>query len=164
MRNEQSVEIDRPIAEVFDFAMKNTVKWVEIVVEDHVVEDKNNGDVGTTFHVVTVEKGRRMEFDGVVTRHEPPNISAVLLKGQYFDLDLEYKFEDLSGRTRVTQVSIAKGKGFTKVMLFLLGWMMKSAGRKSLSKDFATLKHLLESGEGVASGSPDHSVGSGDDG
>ena len=58
MRNEQSVEIDRPIAEVFDFTLKNTVKWVEIVVEDELVEDKNDGGVGTTFHVVTVEKGR----------------------------------------------------------------------------------------------------------
>jgi len=146
VRNEQSVEIDRAIAEVFDFAINNSVKWVEIVVEDEVIEDKGNGGVGTTFHVVTMEKGRRMEFDGVVTRHEPPNVSAVLLKGKYFDLDLEYRFEDLSGRTRVTQVSSAKGKGFTKVMLFLLGWMMKSAGRKSLEKDFATLKRLLESG------------------
>ena len=78
MRNEQSVEIDRPLAEVFDFAMNNTVKWVEIVVEDEVVEDKNNGGVGTRIHVVTDEKGRRMEFDGVVTRYEPPNVSAVL--------------------------------------------------------------------------------------
>ena len=86
-----------------------------------------------------------MEFDGLVTRHEPPNYSTVLLKGQYFDLHLEYTFEDLSGRTRVTQVSTAKGKGVTKLMLFLLGWMMKSASRKSLEKDFATLKQLLES-------------------
>ena len=34
MQNEQSVEIDRPIAEVFDYTLKNSVKWVEIVVED----------------------------------------------------------------------------------------------------------------------------------
>ena len=155
MQNEQSVEIDCPIAEVFDFTINNAVKWVDIVVEDEVVEDKNNGGVGTRFHVVTIEKGRRMEFDGVVTRHEPPNVSAVLLKGQYFDLDIEYTFEDLSGRTRVTQVSSAKGKGFTKLMLFLLGWMMKSAGRKSLERDFATLKRLLESGDGLTDHSTD---------
>jgi len=162
MRNEQSVEIDRPIAEVFDFAMNNTVKWVEIVVEDEVVEDKNNGGVGTRIHVVTDEKGRRMEFDGVVTRYEPPNVSAVLLMGPYFDLDIEYTFQDLAGRTRVTQVSSAKGKGFTKVMLFLLGWMMRSAGRKSLEKDFATLKRLLESGDATDS-STEGADGPGDD-
>jgi hypothetical protein len=144
MRNELSVEIDRPIAEVFEFTLKNVVEWVEIVVEDELVEDKDNGGVGTTFRVVTEESGRRMVFDGVVTRHEPPTASSVIMKGPSFDIEAEYTFEDLSGRTRVTQVSTFRGRGFTGVMMFLLGWMMKGAGRKALGKDFERLKKLLE--------------------
>ena len=91
-----------------------------------------------------------MQFDGVVTRHDPPTVSAMILRGPHFDIEAEYTFEDLSGRTRVTQMSSVRGKGLTRVMFFLLGWLLKGMGRKALQKDFATLKRLLESPGGAA--------------
>ena len=74
-----SVEIDRPIKEVFDYTIHNVAEWSIIVVKDEVIDEKPEG-VGTTFRVTTEEKGRRMEFDGLVTRHEPPTVHAVLSK------------------------------------------------------------------------------------
>ena len=38
--------------------------------------------------------------------------------GKQFDIDVEYLFEDLSGRTRVTQRADVKGKGFFNAILF----------------------------------------------
>jgi len=38
-----------------------------------------------------------MEFDGVVTRHEPPTAHTVVMKGKQFDIEAEYSFEDLGG-------------------------------------------------------------------
>ena len=75
MRSTLSVEVDRPIAEVFDYSMNNVSEWSITCVEDEVLQEKPEG-VGTTFRIVTEERGQRMEFQGVVTRHEPPTASA----------------------------------------------------------------------------------------
>lgn len=144
MKTEQSVEIDRAIADVFEKATKDVAAWSITVVEDELIEEKPDG-VGTTFRIVTEEKGRRMDFEGVVTRHEPPTMSAVHLHGQHFDLDVEYQLEDLSGRTRLTQISEVNGKGFAKVMFFLFGWMMNKSGCKAAESELNSLKKYCES-------------------
>ena len=110
MQNEGSVEIDRPIDEVFLHTNACVAEWSIVVVENEVLEEKPEG-VGTTFRTVTEDHGRRMEFQGVVTRHDPPHASAVRMIGKAFDIEAEYSFEDLSGRTRVTQRSSVSGKG-----------------------------------------------------
>jgi hypothetical protein len=115
------------------------------VIEDEVI-DENPGGVGTTFRVITQEKGRRMEFDGLVTRHEPPTASAAVLRGPVFDIHTEYSFEDLSGRTRVTQRASVSGKGFARVMIPLFGRVTKVLGSEAQGGELANLKELLESG------------------
>ncbi len=144
MLTEKSVEIDRPIDEVFDYTTKNVAEWSTIVVADEVINEKPEG-VGTTFRCVTADRGRRMEFQGVVTRHEPPTAHTVVMTGKQFDIEAEYLFEDLGGRTRVTQLSTVKGKGLTKVMFALLGWLMKKSGCDAVERELANLKRLLES-------------------
>ena len=146
MRTEMSVEIDRPIAEVFDYTNNHVAEWSLTVIEDEVLDEKPEG-VGTTFRVVTEENGRRMEFKGLVTRHEPPTFSAALLTGSSFDIEVEYSFKDLSGRTRVTQRSSVNGKGFFKLMLVPCGWLMQKSSRRTLSAELANLKRLLETQE-----------------
>ena len=130
MQMQVSVEINCPIEEVFEYTTQRVSDWSKTVVEDQVIEDVNNGDVGTLFRCVTEDQGRRMEFRGNVIEHEPPRKSVVHLAGQYFDIVADYTFEDLRGRTRVTQDSEVIGKGFVKVMFLLFGWLMKSAGCK----------------------------------
>lgn len=144
MRNEMSIEIDRPIEEVFDYTIHHVAEWSLTVVSDEPIEEKPGG-VGSTFLCVTEERGRRVDFQGTVTRHEPPNAESVYLVGQFFDIDVEYFFEDLNGRTKVAQRSHVKFKGFAKVMFFLLGWLMKGAGRKAQCAEFDSLKSKLES-------------------
>ncbi|MDH3582754.1 MAG: SRPBCC family protein [Phycisphaerae bacterium] len=150
MHSLASIEIDRPIDEVFTYTNEKVPEWSLTVVEDRVIEDKNG--VGTTFLCVTEEKGRRMEFQGVVTVWEPPARSAISLIGKSFDIEAEYRFEDLGGRTRVTQESTVSGKGFVRIMFFLFGWLMNKQGCKAVSAEFESLKQKLESGAGQASG------------
>lgn len=145
MRNEMSIEIDRPIEEVFDYTINHVAEWSLTVIRDEVIEEQP-GIAGTTFLCVTEERGRQMEFHGIVTLHEPPNASAAYFVGQLFDIDVEYLFEDYIGRTRVTQRTNVIGKGFLKVMFFMFGWLMKSAGRKAGRAEFESLKSKLESG------------------
>jgi hypothetical protein len=143
MQTQGSVEIDRPIQEVFDYTTNNVAEWSNIVVEDQVIDKKPEG-VGTTFRLVTEDRGRRMLFVGVVTRHEPPTTHAVLMKGKYFGMEADYSFEDLGGRTRVTQRSTVTAKGFMKVMFLLMGWLMKKSSCDALEKELLNLKRLAE--------------------
>ena len=150
MRSLASIEIDRPIDEVFTYTNEKVAEWSLTVVEDEVIEDKDG--VGTTFLCVTEEKGRRMEFQGVVTVWEPPTKSAIYLTGKMFDIEAEYRFEDLGGRTRVTQQSTVSGKGLIKIMFFLFGWLMNKQGCKAVNDEFESLKEKLEAGAGQAAG------------
>lgn len=147
MKTELSVEIDRPIEEVFDYLHDHTVDWIESVVSDDVIREQNNGGYGTTFRVVTEERGQQMEFLGEITGWSRPRRSQSLLKGDAFDIDVEYKLESRSqGSTLVMQCSRVVPKSLMmKLMCFGLGWAMKGAGKRALRKDFATLKHQLES-------------------
>jgi hypothetical protein len=150
MHSLASIEIDRPIGEVFTYTNDKVAEWSLTVVENEVAEDKNG--VGTTFRCVTEERGRRMDFQGVITLWEPPTKSAIRLTGKSFDIEAEYRFEDLNGRTRVTQESTVSGKGFVKIMFFLFGWLMNKEGCKAVSRELESLKKKLEGGAGRAAG------------
>ncbi len=67
MQSETSIEIDRPIDDVFRLTNDHVAEWSIIVVEDEVLNEKP-GVVGTTFRTVTEERGKRMVFQGLVTR------------------------------------------------------------------------------------------------
>ena len=143
MRNEVSIEIDRPIDEVFQLTVNHVAEWSIIVVEDDVIDERPEG-VGTTFRTVTEDHGKRMEFQGIVTRHDPPHAHAVQLTGNIFDIETEYGFEDLSGRTRVTQTADVTGKGFFKLFMFLFGWMMNASHCEASKQELESLKRFCE--------------------
>lgn len=143
MESTGSVEIDCPIEEVFEYTNNNVAEWSIVVVEEETINETPEG-VGTTFRVVTEDRGKRMEFDGVVTLHEPPTASSVEMVGQFFDIMADYTFEDLGGRTRVTQISTVRGKGLFKVVFFLTGWLMKKSSCDALEKELNQLKRLCE--------------------
>lgn len=143
MRNEVSIEIDRPIDEVFRLTNEHVAEWSIIVVEDEVLDEKPEG-LGTTFRTVTEEYGKRMEFQGVVTRYDPPHAKAIRLTGAMFDIETEFTFEDLSGRTRVTQAATVTGKGFAKLLMFLSGWMMGKSHCKASENELDSLKRFCE--------------------
>ena len=145
MRTEASIEIDRPIQEVFDYTNDHVAEWSITVVEDEVL-DSTPDRVGTRFRTVTQNQGRRMDFEGVVTHYEPPHASAVELRGNAFDIDVAYLFEDLGGRTKVTQVSHVRGKGFFKLLLLLFGWLGRTASCQAAQNELQNLKFLLEAG------------------
>lgn len=143
MESSSSVEIECPIEEVFDYTNNNVAEWSIVVVEEEIIHETREG-VGTTFRVVTEDRGKRMDFDGVVTHFEPPTASSIEMVGQFFDITADYLFEDLGGRTRVTQISNVRGKGFFKVVFALFGWMMKKSSCDALEKELSQLKRLCE--------------------
>ncbi len=151
MRTAASVEIDRPIDEVFEYTNDNVAEWSITVIEDEVIESTPDR-VGSTFRCVTEDHGRRMEFAGEVITWEPPNRSAVYMTGKQFDIEATYQFEDLgNGRTRVSEDAVISPKGFMKVFFALCGWMFRSSGCKAMENELLSLKRLLEDGAGQRS-------------
>ena len=147
MRTTASVLIDRPIDQVFRLTTEQVALWSETVVEDEIVENHNNGGVGTKFRTLTEEKGRQMEFHGTVTRHEPPLASTVEMEGTMFDIEAAYTFEDLGPQTRVTQSSVVRGKGLFRIFLMLSGGLMRKSTFDAVQKELEGLKAFCEQHE-----------------
>lgn len=144
MQSEASVEINRPIGEVFEFTNDHVVEWSLTVVEDTVINETPDR-VGTTFKCVTQSRGQRLEFQGEVTRWQRPHVSAIKLVGDSFDIEAAYFFEATADGTRVTQKAVISPKGFLKVVFFLCGWMMGKATCDEAQKELDNLKRMLES-------------------
>ncbi|GAA4457784.1 SRPBCC family protein [Novipirellula rosea] len=143
MQSTISIQIDRNIDDVFRLTHQHVAQWSIIVIEDEVIEEKPGG-VGTTFRTVTEDHGKRMEFAGVVTRHEPPYVHAVHMTGDMFDIDAEYVFNESKGRTRVTQRANVTGKGIFRWFMLLFGWMMKRSHSKASELEMQSLKKFCE--------------------
>lgn len=151
MQSIASIEIDRPIEDVFWLANTRIADWSLIVVEDELIDETPDG-IGSTFRTVTEDRGQRMEFAGVVTAFDPPYYNAAHMVGKLFDIDSEFQFEDLGSRTRVTQVSTVIGKGFIfKLMLTIMGWVMPKASSRSSELELKSLKQFCERYDGPIS-------------
>ena len=147
MKNTASIEIDRPIEEVFKVTTERMPEWSKTVVEEKVIEETLEG-VGTKFHMVTEERGRRMDFQGVVTRFDPPRESAARMVGKAFNIESAFTFEDLGGRTRVNQTASVTGNGLFKPMMMILGLVMGRAGCKAAEEELVCLKQYCEGQHG----------------
>lgn len=144
MKSTASVEIARDADTVYKFTIEHVPEWSSIVTSDELINDVNNNGPGTTFRVVTEDRGKRMEFAGEVIVNNPPREHQSIMKGQYFDMEVIYKFDESNGKTTVTQISDVQAKGFLKVVFFFCGWMMKGGGCRAAQRELENLKSLLE--------------------
>lgn len=145
MKTVGSVLINRPCEEVFELTLRDVSRWSSIVVDDYVVEDVDDGDIGTRFHSVTEDRGHRMEFEGLVVAHQPPNLHRIEMIGSHFLMEVEYNFEAEGDRTRVTQTSWVHGKGLAKIVFALGGWLMQRSSCKAVQRELELLKNFCES-------------------
>ncbi len=144
MRVEESVEINRPLEEVFDYAAnpENLPEWSGLVQE---VRKETQGPLeeGARFTTVAKFLGRRFETPFEVSVHEPPRRHTDRSTGGPFPQEYTHIFEEVAeGRTRLTQVSEGEPGGFFR----LAGPLLEMAGRRQFRADLETLKDLLEAG------------------
>ena len=85
MKNHASIEIDRPIADVFRLTHDHVAEWSLVVVEELPLGEGQTG-IGARSQIVTEDRGQRMEFDSTVTEWDPPNRSAIQMVGKMFDI------------------------------------------------------------------------------
>jgi uncharacterized protein YndB with AHSA1/START domain len=147
MKNNYSLEIEAPPERVFAciYESEHLKQWLPNLVENEVLAPEERG-VGSKFRQVYLENGRRMEMTGVVVGFERNRYLACEIRGKMFDLNVEYRLENLGGRTRLTQSSQVLFNNLAmKVMSALLAPVIKKASRKQLDSGFAKLKDLAES-------------------
>lgn len=145
MQTSYSIEINAAPEQVFHWfeTPERTLQWVPNLVENETLNE-TEGKVGTTFRHVYLENGRRMEMQGTVTAWAPGRRLTSELHGQAFDLHVDYRFEDLGGRTRLTQVSDIRMKGVLKLVMMIMSPFMKKAAQAQYGKALGKLKELAE--------------------
>lgn len=140
-RMEKSVDINRPVEEVFAYAtdIKNWPKWHETIME---AEQTSAGELGvdTTFKGKASMEGRTAEFTGKMVEYDPNKRSRKVMDFGNFTNEDELTFEPIDGGTRFTLAYDVKVHGFAK----LLSSRLNSAMRKELEQAMNSLKTILE--------------------
>jgi uncharacterized protein YndB with AHSA1/START domain len=142
MRIEESVQINRPLNEVYEYVAnpENLPEWSGIVQEVH---KEAQGELREGARYTTVAKflGRRFETPMQVTSHEPPRRHSDRSTGGPFEQEYTFVLEETAGGgTRLTEVAEGEPGGFFR----LVGPLLEMAGRRQFRTDLANLKDLLE--------------------
>jgi uncharacterized membrane protein len=143
MHVEESVEINRPLQEVFDYVAnpENLPEWSGLVQEVRKETQGSLMEEGARFTTVAKFLGRRFETPFEVSVHEPPRRHTDRSVGGPFPQEYTHIFEEVAGSgTRLTQVSEGEPGGFFR----LAGPLLEMAGRRQFRADLDTLKDLLE--------------------
>ncbi len=144
MRIEESVEINRPPDEVFNYVAnpENLPEWSGIVLEVHK-EGQGQLRQGDRFTSVAKFLGRRFETPMEVTAHESPRRHSDRSTGGPFEQEYTFILEETAGGgTRLTEVAEGEPGGFFR----LVGPLLEMAGRRQFRADLGNLKDLLEAG------------------
>lgn len=145
MRTQGSVEIDAPPERVFYWIddAERVKAWLPNLVESEDLEVTGNR-IGSTFRQVYLENNCRMEMQGVVTGYEPNRRLACEMHSNGFDLTVDYRLEDLGGRTRLTQDSQVRMKGLWRIVGLVMGPFLRRSSQRQLDQALATLKRCVE--------------------
>ena len=133
---EETVEIDRPVDDVFAYVAdpENQATWTGVVVEVR----KDGGD---RFTLVQKFLGRRFETPCEVTASEPNRRYVYRSVGGPIPYTFSFTLEPAGAATRLTFT----GEGEPGNFFRLVGPLFEKAAKRQMRHDLDTLKDLLES-------------------
>jgi uncharacterized protein YndB with AHSA1/START domain len=143
MHVEESVVINRPPEEVFDYVAnrENLPEWSGLVQEVRGETQGLRVEEGARFTTVAKFLGRRFETPFEVIVHDPPRRHTDRSTGGPFPQEYTHIFEEVEGgRTRLTEVTEGEPGSFFR----LAGPLLEMAGRRQFRADLETLKDLME--------------------
>jgi carbon monoxide dehydrogenase subunit G len=137
----QSVTVDRPVEEVWDFIsnFENTTRWSRGVLEARQTSPGPLG-VGSTLQTVVKAFGRRRTADYLVTEYEPNHALAFQVSSGPMASRARYSVEPAGAGTRLTASGEAEVTGLYRLVAPLL---VRTLERHS-QDDLASLKRILE--------------------
>jgi uncharacterized protein YndB with AHSA1/START domain len=143
MHVEESVEINRPPEEVFDYVAnrENLPEWSGPIQEVRKETQSSLVEEGARFTTLAKFLGRSFETPFEVIVHDPPRRHTDRSTGGPFSQEYTHIFEEVEvGRTRLTEVTEGEPGGFFR----LAGPLLEMAGRRQFRADLETLRDLLE--------------------
>jgi uncharacterized membrane protein len=142
MRVEESIEINRPLQEVFNYVsdVGNYPEWMAHALE--VRKDTEGPPQQSDRFIVAIKSvGRRFETPYERTSYEANRrYTDRAVGGPIPNQRWDYTFEEVPGGTRLTRAVDAEPAGLLK----LLEPLQKRAAERQLRKDLQTLKEVLE--------------------
>jgi uncharacterized protein YndB with AHSA1/START domain len=144
MNERYQVEIAAPIATVWSLVDddQNLKKWMDGLEETSYPDgvDRSRA-VGTRFVQRIREGGRVQSYEGRVTAYDPPTHLGITIGNRAFAMQVDYRFTDLGGRTRLDYSALmARGGLFIRLMSTLFGWVTN----RILRRQMARLKAVAE--------------------
>ena len=146
MNETYRIDIEAPIERVWPLVAddENLVKWMDGLKETTYPDglDRTRA-VGTRFVHRIQEGGRVQAYEGRVTAYDPPSHLGVTVGNRAFEMQVDYRFTDLGGRTRLDYSALMVRAGFfVRMMSTLFG----AVTRRILRRQMAKLKALAEAG------------------
>lgn len=138
-RIETSVEINRPVAEVWEYMtdLQNAKEW-----STEVVDTTHSGPIQLgASGVDTRRMGKReVKWDWKVTGYDPPR-QLTLTYGPPMNAVADFTFEPLTQGTRLTCATTLKPSGWMRFIAPIIA----AEGRKVDQQQFAKAKQIIES-------------------
>ena len=142
MRVEESIEINKPLKEVFDYVsdVGNYPEWMAHALE--VLKDTEGPPQQNDRFIVAIKSvGRRFETPYERTAYEANRrYTDRAVGGPIPNQRWDCTFQEVPGGTRLMRAVEAEGGGLLK----LLEPLQKRAAERQLRKDLQTLKDVLE--------------------
>jgi uncharacterized protein YndB with AHSA1/START domain len=141
-RNEHTVEIDRPPADVFPhlIASEQRLAWMGALTESAQVTE-GEPQLGTRFRDVFEDHGQRIEIDAEVVEWKPNERLATRLRGSAFEATARQNLEEIDGRTRLVTTIDTEYK--SRIARLMAGVVTRHAQRR-LEEDLVRLKQIVE--------------------
>ena len=138
---ESSVDINRPIEEVFAYVTDPTKapEWSSMVLEC-TLEGSESIGVGSRIRGIGKVLGRRLEHTAEVTQYDPPRKFATRSVSGPGHLDVERQLESIGEGTRYHSKLVGESGGLFKLADPIVAALM----RRTVETDLQTLKALLE--------------------
>ena len=137
----QSVTVERPVAEVWDFIsnFENTTRWSRGVL---AARRTSGGPLraGSTLQTVVKAFGRRRTADYLVTEYEPNHAFAFEVTAGPMASRARYSVEPAGAGTRLTASGEAAATGLYKLLAPILVRILK----RHSEDDLANVKRILE--------------------
>jgi uncharacterized membrane protein len=137
---EHTVEIDRPVDEVFAY-LTDISRLPEWQASAESAELEGELREGACIREVRTFMGRRAASTLEVTESEPPQRFSLRVVDGPIRYSVEHALEALDGRTRVTFV----GRGETRGVPRLMQGAVRRAVERQFVKDLEAFKRILES-------------------
>ena len=142
-----SIDIESTPEEVFHWLdnPQRAMVWMSSVSRTEMLH-QTPGVVGTTFRETIQENGQSTQLRGVITAFEPNRLIAFHLSGEFNDVDVQYRLEEVDKHTRLTQRAHVRFKSLMRVVSIAMRPVFKKKIMDQAWGEFARLKELCECG------------------